>query len=79
MLFFAVTKVISQVIVTLKCRTNNFQDLYGPSINQNHHYITSIRLQGEHQVLVAHAAHFGALITISVPLITGMSPDHRSI
>ena len=51
---FAARKGISHVIVTLKRRTIIFQDLHSPSINHNHHCITSIRPQGDHQVLVAH-------------------------
>ena len=44
---FAVRKVILHVIVTLKRKTIIFQDLHSPSINYNHHCITSIRPQGE--------------------------------
>ena len=50
----AVKKVILHVIVTLKCKTIIFLDLYSPSINYNHHCIASIRPQGYHKVLVAH-------------------------
>ena len=34
-----VKKVISHVIVTLKCKTINLQDLHSSSINHNHHCI----------------------------------------
>ena len=51
---FAVKKFISHVIVTLKRKTIIFQYLHSPSINHNHHFITSIRPQGDHQVLVAY-------------------------
>ena len=76
---FAVRKVISHVIVTLKCKTIIFQDLHSPSINHDHHHVTSIRPQGDCQVLMAHPAYVGATITISVPLFTSMSPYHCSI
>ena len=49
-----VKKVISRVIVALKRKTMSLKDLHSPSINRNHHYITSIRRQGDHQVLLAH-------------------------
>ena len=35
----AVKKVISHMIVTLKCKTINFLDLHSPSINHDHHHI----------------------------------------
>ena len=52
----AVKKVILHVIVTLKCKTISLQDFYSLSINHNYHRITSIRRQGDQQVLVAHPA-----------------------
>ena len=51
---FAAKKDISHMIVTLKHRTIILLDLHSPSINHNHHCITTIRPQGEHQVFVAH-------------------------
>ena len=75
----AVKKVISQVIVILKRKTIIFLDLYSPSINHNHHCITSIRPQGDHKVLVAHPPHVGVTITILVFWITSMHPHHHSL
>ena len=72
-------KDILHVIVTLKRKTIVLQDLYTPSINHDHHCITSIRPQSDHKVLMAHLAHVGATITVSVLLITGMSPHCRSL
>ena len=63
----------------LKAQNNQLQDLHRPSINYKHHRVTIIRCQGDHQVVMAHSAHVGATITISVPLITGMSPQHCNI
>ena len=77
--FPASKKVISHTIVILKYKTISFQGLYSPSIIRNHHRITSIRRQGDHQVLVAHQAHVGVTTTILVPLITGIKPYHRSL
>ena len=51
---FVARKGISHVIIALKHRTIILQDLHSPSINRDHHYVTSIRPQADHQVLVAH-------------------------
>ena len=67
---FVVKKVILHVIVTLKHKTIIFQDLHSPIINSDHHCITSIRPQGDYQVLVAHLAYIGITIINLVPLIT---------
>ena len=50
----AVKKVILHVIVILKCKTINFQDLNNISISHDYDYITSIRPQDDHKVLMAH-------------------------
>ena len=50
----AAKKVILHVIVTLKRKTIILLDLHSPSINQNLHCITNIRLYSDHKVLVAH-------------------------
>ena len=75
---FAAKKDISHMLVALKHKKIILKDLHSPSLNHNHYHITSIRPQGNHQVLMAHPAHVGATITILVPLITGMSPHHLS-
>ena len=61
------------MIVASKYKTNNFLDLHNPIIIQNYYCITSIRHQGDYQVLVAHPVHVGVTTTISVPLIIGLS------
>ena len=72
----AVKKVISHVNVILKRKTTIFQDLSSPCIYHNHHFITNVRRQGYHQVLVAYSAHVGVTTTILVFQITGMHPHH---
>ena len=51
---FMVKKVILHMIIILKCKTISLLDLYNPNIRHNYHCITSIRRQGDYQVLVAH-------------------------
>ena len=72
-------KVISHTIIILKHKIINFQDLYSPNISHNHYCIINIMPKGDYKVLVAHQAHVGVTITISVFRITGMSPHHHII
>ena len=51
---FMERKVILHVIIVLKHKVIFFQDLCSPNINHEHHCITYIRHQDDHQVLVAH-------------------------
>ena len=75
-----IKKVILYVIVILKHKFFFFlQDLRSPSINHNHHYITNIRRQDNHQVFMAHPAHVGVTITISVFRIIRMCPHCHSL
>ena len=74
-----VKNFILHVIVILKHKTISLLDLDNPNISHNHHHITSIRRRGDHQVLMAHPDNVGVTITISVPLITGMSPHRHSL
>ena len=74
--FIIVKKVILNVIVILKCKVIILQDLCSPSLNHDHHLITNIRCQDDHQVLMAY---IGVTITISVFRITGMCPYHHSL
>ena len=67
------------MIIIWKQEINNFPDLYSPNISHNYHYVINIMPQGDHKVPVAHQAHVGVTITISVLPIIGMSPHHRSI
>ena len=72
----AVKKVILHVIIVLKHKVIILQDLCSPNINHEHHCITYIRHQDDHQVLMSHPAHIGVTTTISVLLNIGMHPYH---